>query len=68
MSAMKLIKQMLNVDPASRPTFNDVLKSDFIMAEQQFLNKWRIECEKEAQQAELEKAKGGNEIVDKEDS
>lgn len=45
-----------------------MLKSEFVLSEEKFLTAWKIECDKEAAEAEVERGKDGNEIVDKEDS
>lgn len=44
--SMKLITIMLNTDPAKRPTFTEILKSDYVMQDREYLENYRTECEK----------------------
>lgn len=56
LSAVKLIRSMLQLDPGLRPTFTEILKSEFILEDQEYLKAWREECKKEEEEAEKEKA------------
>lgn len=44
--SMTLIKQMLNIDADKRPTFDEILKSDFVQADAEYLKEYQKECER----------------------
>ena len=54
MSAVKLIKQMLNLDPQQRPTFEQILKTEFIQEDQAYFVQWIEICKAEIANAEKE--------------
>ncbi|KAH0575105.1 Kinase, CAMK CAMKL [Spironucleus salmonicida] len=56
LSAVKLIKEMLTLDAATRPTFADILKSDFVAEDKDYLAQWTEICTKEIAAADQEKA------------
>ncbi|TNJ28267.1 Kinase, CAMK CAMKL [Giardia muris] len=42
--AMDLISSMLNVDPAKRPSFTEILQSSYVMQGSEYLEEYRAEC------------------------
>ncbi|CAL6013652.1 Kinase [Hexamita inflata] len=66
-SAVKLIKNMLQLDPQNRPTFEEVLKSEFVAEDLEYLTAWRQECLREALEAEKEKKDGTGDLEEHED-
>ncbi|EFO62852.1 Kinase, CAMK CAMKL [Giardia lamblia P15] len=42
--SMGLIISMLNIDPAKRPSFTQILESDYVMQDKEYLDSYREEC------------------------
>ncbi|CAL6066383.1 Kinase [Hexamita inflata] len=63
LSAVKLIKQMLQLDPANRPTFTDILKTEFVVEDKEYLTVWGEECAR----VERESKKGDDHIDEREE-
>jgi len=67
LSAVTLIKQMLQLDPQARPTFSEILKSEFVQEDREYLEAWRAECEQEIAKGEAEKASAAPEPEEREE-
>lgn len=54
---------MLQLDPANRPTFTDILKTEFVVEDKEYLTVWGEECAR----VERESKKGDDHIDEREE-
>ena len=67
LSAVKIIKQMLQIDPQNRPTFTEVMSCEFVKEDDEYVQLWSKECEKEQLEGEKERDQQKEEKEDDEE-